>query len=414
MTQLAIDRPKRSTAVDNVTISCFQELQDTSFLFPLPPPLGLGLLPFCTPALMSLPSDPSMFDILNLFRRQWFLSRDWLVSNVASAQRTDGSSINWVEFPPAAHTHLVRCAIKLAPSVPAAKVKWVMFVYLLEVLNNDSPVLSFFAPCRIHMPHKQRTRKPRVGGAQPVGTMAIDSPPPVAPSQPDPPGPLSPGLVPGYGSPSSEEPAGDGFNVTSGRASSSPGVSPTPSNRMVMPVSPLRPGPSRPPSVLGVRHSPPPDSPSPPSSPPVPLPSSPPPRIGTSGTWLPQDWRDWIAKCQHLAGRKGKSFWATTDDLAAAVAVWEDMECALLRQAANTRPLVEATLMDQVAPGHPLSTDPLHAQVGPPAVSAQVDTAIATLHSSAFRCYLLSAPSAVHQQWLTQNGLVFDFVIPPP
>jgi len=30
---------------------------------------GLGLLPHHTPALMSLPSDPSVFDILNLFRR---------------------------------------------------------------------------------------------------------------------------------------------------------------------------------------------------------------------------------------------------------------------------------------------------------------------------------------------------------
>jgi len=242
------------------------------------------------------------------------------VSNVASAQWTDNLSIDWVKFPPAAHTHLMRYAIKLAPSVPAAKVKRVMFVYLLKVLNNDGPVSSFFAPHRVRAPRKQRTHKPREAGDQPVSAMAVDSPPPVAPSQPDPPGPLSPGLVPGYGSPSSEEPAGDGFNVTSGQASSSPGVSPTPSDRMVVPVSPSRPGPSRPPSVLGVRHSPPPDSPSPPSSPPVPLPSSPPPRIGTSGTRLPQDWRDWIAERWHIAGRKG-TFRATTDDLAAAVAV---------------------------------------------------------------------------------------------
>jgi len=165
---------------------------------------------------MSLLSDPSVFDILNLFRCQWFLSRDWLVSNVASAQRTDGSSIDWVEFPPTAHTHLVRCAIKLAPSVPAAKVKQVMFVFLLEVLNADGPVSSFFAPRRARTPRKRRTRTPREGGDQSIGAMAIDAPPPVAPSQPDPPGPLSPGLVPGDGDPSSEEPAGDGFTVTGG------------------------------------------------------------------------------------------------------------------------------------------------------------------------------------------------------
>ena len=90
------------------------------------------------------------------------------------------------------------------------------------------------------------------------------------------------------------------------------------------------------------------------------------------------------------------------------------MECALLRQAANVRPLVEAALMDQVAPGHPLSTDPRRTQVGPPAISAQVDTTVSSLNSSAFRRYLLSAPSAVHQQWLTQNGLSPDFIIPPP
>jgi len=248
----------------------------TSFLFPLPPPLGLGLLPYHTPALMSLPSDPSVFDILNLFHHHWFLSRDWLVSNVASAQRTNGSSIDWVKFPPMVHTHLMRYAIKLAPSVPAAKVKQVMFIYLLEVLNRDGPESSFFAPCRARTPYKRRTCKPRKGGDQPVSAMAVDAPPPVAPSQPDPPSPLSPGLMPGNGDPSSEELAGDGFNVTSGWASSSPGVSLTPSDRTVVPVAPLRLGPSHPPSVLGVKCSPPPTSPSPPLfSPCSPLLSSP-------------------------------------------------------------------------------------------------------------------------------------------
>jgi len=113
---------------------------------------------------MSLLSDPSVFDLLNLFRHHWFLSRDWLVSNVASAQRTDGLSIDRVEFPPMVHTHLMRCAIKLAPSVPTAKVKRVMFVYLLEVLNGDGPESSFFAPHRARMPRKRRTHKPREGG----------------------------------------------------------------------------------------------------------------------------------------------------------------------------------------------------------------------------------------------------------
>src|SRR6266581_3656489 len=94
--------------------------------FPSTTTSGHRVVAFCTPLPMSLPSDPSVFDILNLFHHHWFLSRDWLVSNVASAQRTDGLSINWVEFPPTAHTHLVRCAIKLAPSIAAAKVKQVI------------------------------------------------------------------------------------------------------------------------------------------------------------------------------------------------------------------------------------------------------------------------------------------------
>ena len=137
---------------------------------------------------MSLPADPSVFDILNLFRCHWFLLRDWLVSLIASAQRTDGSSSDWVKFLPTAHSHLVRCAIKLAPSIPAAKVKWVMFVYILETLNGDGPVPSFFAPCHVRAPRKQRVRKPREGGAQPVSAMVVDSPPSVALSEPDLPG----------------------------------------------------------------------------------------------------------------------------------------------------------------------------------------------------------------------------------
>src|SRR6266581_8838397 len=152
---------------------------------------------------MSLLSDPSVFNILNLFHHHWFLSRDWLVSLVASAQWTDSSSIDWVKFLPVAHSHLIWYAIKLAPSsIPAAKVKWVMFVFILKVLNGNGPAPSFFTPCCIRVPCKQRTCKPREGGAQPVSTIAVNAPSPVAPSQPDPPSPLSPGLVPGNRDPS--------------------------------------------------------------------------------------------------------------------------------------------------------------------------------------------------------------------
>ena len=227
------------------------------------------------------------------------------------------------------------CAIKLAPSVPAAKVKQVMFVYLLEVLNNDGPVLSFFTPHHIHVPHKQRTCKPREGGDQPIGAMAIDAPSPVAPSQPNPPSPLHPGLVPGDRGPSLEEPAGDGFNVASGQASYSPGVSPSPSDCTVVPMSPLRLEPPHSPSVLGVKQSPLSTSPFSPSPSPI-FPSSPPPRQGTQAGQLLQDWQDWITERCQLAGRT----WLTRvsmDDLV-------DYKGLLLAQVENMAPPPSPTL----------------------------------------------------------------------
>jgi len=380
---------------------------------------------------MSLPSDPSVFDLLNLFRRQWFLSRDWLVSNVASAQRTDGSSIDWVEFPPAAHTHLVRCAIKLAPSVPAAKVKRVMFVFILEVLNGDGPVSSFFAPRRVRTPCKRRTRTPRESGDQPVGAMAVDAPSSVLPSQPDPPGPLSPGLMPGNGDPSSEEPAGDGFNATLVEASFSSGVSPTPSDCTVVPVSPSRPGPSRPPSVLGVKHSPPPASPSPPSSPPI-IPSSSPPRIGTSGTQLPQDWRDWIASRRLAAGRKTKTFRVTTEDVRTVLRDREDaelrlradagdMERSLLRQVENAGPPAPSAPPPVMGPPPPLA--PVASPSNAPALTPGTYLGVGTKAAHAirflserppFRRYLLDGPTFARLQWLSQWDLPPDYVIAPP
>jgi len=164
------------------------------------------------------------------------------VSLIATAQWMDSDSINWVEFLPASHSHLVQYTIKLAPSIPTAKVKQVMFVYILKVLNGNGPAPSFFAPHCICVSHKRRTRQPREGGAQPVSAMAVNPPPPVAVSDPVPPGPLSPGLVLGDGDPSLEEQAGAGASDISWQASSSPRVSLTPSDCTVVPMHPLRPG----------------------------------------------------------------------------------------------------------------------------------------------------------------------------
>ena len=46
--------------------------------------------------------DPSLgvFDILNVFRRKWFLSRSHLLANVLSAQKLEDGLISWVEFSP--------------------------------------------------------------------------------------------------------------------------------------------------------------------------------------------------------------------------------------------------------------------------------------------------------------------------
>ena len=88
--------------------------------------------------------DLLVFDILNIFRRRWFLSRSHLVANVTSAQKAEDGKISWVEFPPPFHAHLVKCALALVPRpVPTAKVKRVMFVFVLELLNQEGH-LAFF------------------------------------------------------------------------------------------------------------------------------------------------------------------------------------------------------------------------------------------------------------------------------
>ena len=84
----------------------------------------------------------SVFDILNTFRRRWFLSRTNLLANAISAQKAEDGNILWVEFTPQYHSHLVKCAVALVPH-PVLKVKKVMFVYILELLNGKGN-LAFF------------------------------------------------------------------------------------------------------------------------------------------------------------------------------------------------------------------------------------------------------------------------------
>src|SRR6266702_1433537 len=79
--------------------------------------------------------DRSVFDILNIFRRSWFLSRANLLVNTISAQKAEDGKISWVEFTPPFHSHLVKCAVALVPH-PVHVVKRVMFVFILELLNG--------------------------------------------------------------------------------------------------------------------------------------------------------------------------------------------------------------------------------------------------------------------------------------
>ena len=114
------------------------------------PPVPVPVLPASQPAWAckppSVPSgganDLSVFNILNTFRCWWFLSQSYLLANVLSAQKAEDSLVSWVEFPPPVHSHLVKCALALVPH-PVPKVKRVMFVFILELLNQKGH-LAFF------------------------------------------------------------------------------------------------------------------------------------------------------------------------------------------------------------------------------------------------------------------------------
>jgi hypothetical protein len=81
-------------------------------------------------------SELSVFDILNISYHHWFLSVDHLRANALSAQKAKSGKISWVKFTPQFHSHLVKCAVALVPH-PLLKVKKVMFVYILELLNQE-------------------------------------------------------------------------------------------------------------------------------------------------------------------------------------------------------------------------------------------------------------------------------------
>ena len=115
---------------------------------PPPAPGGVGKSGKTVPrgTKPSVPDETlSVFDVLNIFHRRWFLSRTALIESCLSAQKAEDGSISWVEFFPPFHAHLVKCAVALVPRhvCPVPLVKRVMFVFILELLNREGH-LAFF------------------------------------------------------------------------------------------------------------------------------------------------------------------------------------------------------------------------------------------------------------------------------
>ena len=90
----------------------------------------------------SIDDTLSVFDILNIFRHHWFLSRQHLIDSVLSAQKNEDGTHSWVEFSPQFHSHLVKCAVALVPHY-VRTVKRVMFVYVLELLDGAGHTAFF-------------------------------------------------------------------------------------------------------------------------------------------------------------------------------------------------------------------------------------------------------------------------------
>jgi len=105
----------------------------------LPAPCSVGPVP--QSGVQPL-DDPSVFNVLNIFRACWFLNREHLLSLVLSAVKGGANNeVTWVDLLPQAHSHLLHQAKNLAPlSYPSALLKRVMFAYLLEIVNNSWPL----------------------------------------------------------------------------------------------------------------------------------------------------------------------------------------------------------------------------------------------------------------------------------
>ena len=88
----------------------------------------------------------SVFDLTAILRARWFLNKSHLASNVVSAQRGPNGDIDWVEFAPPFHSHLIKCATALLPPQLCSmkRLKGILFAYVLEVLNSPDSTLAQF------------------------------------------------------------------------------------------------------------------------------------------------------------------------------------------------------------------------------------------------------------------------------
>ena len=103
-------------------------------------------IPASEPPPFASADDLSVFDLTAILRSRWFLDRSHLASNVVSAQRGPNGDLDWVEFAPPFHTHLIKCATALLPPQLCSmkRLKGVLFAYVLEVLNSPASTLASF------------------------------------------------------------------------------------------------------------------------------------------------------------------------------------------------------------------------------------------------------------------------------
>ena len=88
-------------------------------------------------------SDLSCVEILGRYQNRLFISREKLLEHVTLAQKDPKGKISWVEFDAPFHSHLIKIALALFNKPPLLMAKRTFFVFVLEVLNMETPI-SFF------------------------------------------------------------------------------------------------------------------------------------------------------------------------------------------------------------------------------------------------------------------------------